>query len=589
MGSDDGLKRKSNYEIQFSKGNPKKDDILGTYFEYSNNKNSSKIICIEKLLNSRQELLKNIEESKKKILNKNENMLNILDFSVEIQKNWCSTFYLLKLFYEYPKQSLKDEIKSRKNKNQNFNMKELTHLLYDIINAGVHLQENNIKHQDICPSLIYLSKTENYKLLRNEKNRNNPERYQLEKMLRNKNYYLSPKLYIALKKRYLDNIKHNYIKSDIFSFGLVLLEAGLLKSIKNIYDSSSINKNILDNYLKEFEEKYDNNPLLFSSLRKILEFDEDERPDFISLKEVIPEYDMIKEYFKKLENGELDDEDEEEEEEEVEEYYTDYNLQQNSQPKPKMEVKNLSNNNFNNNFFEDNSNQKKVQVKNNYNNNFHTKKVEVNTNIYSNNYAKPKQNKITTSDNYFFDAFDEKPKSSMTTKKTDAGLYAESRNTYNNTKNQSIDNFFDQNSFIPPQTKKSYSTNLYNNIPKKKSQPSKYNNNNYFNNKNAYFSKNRNYNNNVKNVNNGNNVNAQYYQKKFKPSYKYSVNSVNNRPMSMNTNNYSYGNGNNQRPISQKNYIYNSQKSNYNKRPESSFQKTNPNYTTQNTYPYQRY
>lgn len=564
MGTDDGLKRKSNYEIQFSKGILKKDDVLGNYFEYTNNKNKTKIICIEKLLNNRQELLKKIEESKKKILNKNENMLNILDFSVEVQKNWCSTFYLLKLFYEFPQNSLKKEISIRKNKNKNFNMKELTHLLYDIINAGVHLQENNIKHNDICPSLIYLSKKENYKLLLNQKNKKNPERYQLEKMLRNQNYYLSPKLYIALKKRYLDNIKHNSIKSDMFSFGLVILEAGLLKSVRNIYDSSNINKNILDSYLKEFEEKYNNNPLLFSSLRKILEFDEEERPDFISLKEVIPDYDMIKEYFKKLENGELDDEILEDELEDNN-YYVDTNLHTNSQKKT-------------------------VEVKNNFNNNFQSKKVEVNTNIYSNNYNQINQNKqnkftsngttnkiIQNDTNNFFDVFNEKPKTSLTTKKTNAGLYPEP-NTFKSTTKQNIDNFFDQNSFIPPQKKPNYSTNLYKNVQKNnntKQEETLYKkNNNYFNNNNNYFSKKKNYNN-LKSVPN-------YYQKNVKQSYGYSAN---NRPMSVNSNYGGYGVT--QRPTSQKNYVYSSQKNNY-KRPESSFQKTNPNFTT-NSYPYQRY
>ena len=605
MGADDGLKRKSNYEIQFIKGLLIKDSILGNYFEYSNKKNNMKIICIEKLLNNRQELLKKIEESKKKILNKNENLLNILDYSVDVQNNWCSTFYLLKLFYEYPNKSLKEEINSRKSKNQNFNMKELTHLLYNITNAGVHLQENNIKHNDICPSLIYYTKNNNFKLLLNDKNVNNPERYQLEKMLRKDNFYLSPNLYIALKKRFLDNIKHKKVKSDIFAFGLVVLETGLLRSVRNIYDNSCINKKILESYLKEFEEKYDNNPLLYSSLRKILEFNEEERPDFISLKEVIPDYDMIKEYFKKLENGELEDDNQvDDDEEEVEQDL--FKGRQNQDLFKGRQNKDLFQGRQNQEVKVMNSNSRLSQNLNFQKNT----KPQNNTNYFANKVIKaPEDN--------FFDVFDDQ-KQSIGGKKTNADIYSENKS--HGTKNQTIDNFFDQNSFIPPENKNIYSTNLYSNLSKK------YNNNqqntntiynkNYQNiqnpktiyNKNKYQKKAslKNYDNKKSNNTNINKlynnynknekshflkegridnlkVNENYYYKQPKPSYGYS--NQNSRPISMNSNYNSHS-----RPVSQKMNNFNLQPMNGFRRPESSYQQSYNGYNNhQKQNPYSRY
>lgn len=60
------------------------------------------IICVEKLKNNQQAVMNEIDTIKKAIFNKNEYQFNYLDFSIEIQKTWCSTHYVLKVFQEYP-------------------------------------------------------------------------------------------------------------------------------------------------------------------------------------------------------------------------------------------------------------------------------------------------------------------------------------------------------------------------------------------------------------------------------------------------------------------------------------------------------
>jgi hypothetical protein len=584
MGTDDGLNRKSNYEIQFSKGKMIKDESWGNYFEYTNFKNNTKIICKEKIINNRQELLKTIEESKRKILNKNENLLNILDYSVEVQKNWCSTFYLLKLFYENPNKNLKDETTLRKSINKNYDMKELTHFFYNMISVGCHFQTNNINNIDICPANIYMITKENFKFLISERNVN-PERYQLDKMLRNEDYYLSPKLYVALKNRYLDNIKHNPIKSDIFAFGLVLLELGIMKSIKPIYDTSSINKKILESFLKEFEERYQNNPLLYSSLRKILDINEEDRIDFLSLKEVIPDYEMIKEYFQKLENGELEEDDEEDEiPKDIYKNNTNHNIYESSN--------NQYNNYQNTNKFE-NKKENKVNQNNLYDKNLN-RNYPSERDLKYNNVNKNQTNKIENSQNNnfvnFFDVLDEKPKNSFEGKKTDADIYSQNNLNPKNSSNE-FENFFDQNSFIPPLPTKTPPTNLYSNLNQKNTDiiqnkdnysiynktyfdknPSNHYSNNYFESKEttkSYFS-------NYQNTNR--NVNYLYNQPKTINGYnnqEIRTNSLNSnymnngRPISMNNNYSNYG-----RPISQKTHTISVQRENNFKRPESSYQKT---------------
>ena len=97
----------------------------------------------------------------------------------------------------------------------------------------------------------------------------------------------------------IDKIKHCEYKSDVFSLGLTILEAGLLRPVKYIYDrkSAQINQGTFDDMKEEFANKYSENPLLVTTLGKMLEIEESHRPDFISIKTAIPSYDQIIAYF----------------------------------------------------------------------------------------------------------------------------------------------------------------------------------------------------------------------------------------------------------------------------------------------------
>lgn len=51
-------------------------------------------------------VLQEVDRLKKKIFNKNDYQINLLDFSIHVQKTWCSTMFILRLFLEHPKTSL---------------------------------------------------------------------------------------------------------------------------------------------------------------------------------------------------------------------------------------------------------------------------------------------------------------------------------------------------------------------------------------------------------------------------------------------------------------------------------------------------
>jgi len=66
-----------------------------------------------------------------------------------------------------------------------------------------------------------------------------------------------------------------------------------------LYKHDAIEENKLKKYLSEFEKIYKDNPLLYTSLGKMLLINEKNRPDFKKLKDILPDYAIIKEYFKK--------------------------------------------------------------------------------------------------------------------------------------------------------------------------------------------------------------------------------------------------------------------------------------------------
>ena len=93
----------------------------------------------EKKINDRKEAGQNILYARKRVSLKHPNLLNLLDYSVTKHSELCSSFYILKLFFEYPKTDLRKDVQERERIGESFSDIELTHLLYQQINANSFL------------------------------------------------------------------------------------------------------------------------------------------------------------------------------------------------------------------------------------------------------------------------------------------------------------------------------------------------------------------------------------------------------------------------------------------------------------------
>lgn len=112
-----------------------------------------------------------------------------------------------------------------------------------------------------------------------------------------KNLYLSPEARSTASKYQAPEGKYNIFKSDVFSNGLVVLEAGILKRLKDYMDPRNKGANILEEALVDFERRYPQNNLVSSTLRNMLQLDEGLRPDYKELITKLPEYDLVMNYF----------------------------------------------------------------------------------------------------------------------------------------------------------------------------------------------------------------------------------------------------------------------------------------------------
>jgi hypothetical protein len=82
---------KAVYDSEWQRGPMQHSTIFGEHFVYSKQNETKKIMAFEKQLNDQSSLAKEIEEVKKQMYLKNDYILQVLDYSVEVQKSLCST------------------------------------------------------------------------------------------------------------------------------------------------------------------------------------------------------------------------------------------------------------------------------------------------------------------------------------------------------------------------------------------------------------------------------------------------------------------------------------------------------------------
>ena len=192
-------------------------------------------------------------------------------------KNYEYNFYIL---MELAEIEWEKEINKRKVSKNYYTEGEIYKIMRQLIKAFSELQKNYITHRDIKPQNILIVNSI-YKIGDFGEAKITEGNSIIKQSIKGTELYMSPILFTALKKRQ-SIIIHNTFKSDVFSLGMCLLLASTL-TFKSLYDirevqDSKVIKKILEKYLIV---KYSYN--FVNILVKMLEVDENLRPDFIEL------------------------------------------------------------------------------------------------------------------------------------------------------------------------------------------------------------------------------------------------------------------------------------------------------------------
>ena len=195
-----------------------------------------------------------------------------------------------KIFYEYYElmekadKDWENEISERRNKDNYYTEKELLNIMKQLITTLSLMQKNHITHRDIKPQNVLILDGK-YKLCDFGETRKLERDGLIVQRVRGSELYMSTILFQALHNN-LIQVKHNTYKSDVFSLGMCLFYAasltyGGVDSIRELSDMNEI-KNIIFIYLAErYSEK------LILLILSMLEIDENKRPNFIELEEML--------------------------------------------------------------------------------------------------------------------------------------------------------------------------------------------------------------------------------------------------------------------------------------------------------------
>ena len=198
------------------------------------------------------------------------------------QKNEAE--YIYYVLMELARIDWENEIKRRSGIKKFYTEGELMEILGQLIRTFALLQKNNITHRDIKPQNILLA-NKMYKVCDFGEAKIISTDGVIQQSIRGTELYMSPILFRALNSR-KKKVVHNTYKSDVFSLGMCILLAATL-TYQSLYDIRELDnmesvKNILVKYLIA---KYSYN--FVGTLLKMLEVNEDLRPDFIELENCI--------------------------------------------------------------------------------------------------------------------------------------------------------------------------------------------------------------------------------------------------------------------------------------------------------------
>ena len=247
---------------------------------------SKKFYCMKKMYTNTQKGLEAITKEYELILNnKHCNIMSIIGIS---KKMIDETTYGIYVLMEVAKTDWEKEINQRYMIKKYYSEKELLNIIKQLVSALSFLERNDIGHRDIKAQNILCFENNIYKIA----DFGEAKRFMKEKdiisTLRGTELYMSPILFYSFHNR-IFQVKHNPYKSDVFSLGMCVLFASTLRlkslcNVRNCQNNLELKKYIIN----IIDGKYSNE--FITLLCKMISLNEEDRPNFIQLENILKKY-----------------------------------------------------------------------------------------------------------------------------------------------------------------------------------------------------------------------------------------------------------------------------------------------------------
>ncbi len=242
-------------------------------------KNDEVLFIKDKIVNSKKLASKEIRAIQKRKSLNHINLLELVDYSTSVKKNLCSTNYIIRGFYRFPKTDLFKEHNLRKKNNRVFSTQELNKIGFSSLNGLDHIHAQGKAHGDIRPMMIGSNPQANiYQVLDRLNEQTNIEKTQINNLVEKKAVYMSPELYKKIQGKD-KKVEIDFKKDDMFAVGMVLLQLGNNQSVQDIYlENGEIDQYKLDEHIRNYEFKHRSNPQGLHVVKSLLQADPINRP-----------------------------------------------------------------------------------------------------------------------------------------------------------------------------------------------------------------------------------------------------------------------------------------------------------------------
>ena len=271
--------KKWDLEGQYSVLRKSNDPRFGEITLLKNKSSNDLIFAKEKLVTSKQQASNDIRDLKSRIALNHKNLHRLLGYSTAVQKELCSTNYLTKAYYEFPKSDLQKEVNDKNQSGADFSGADLFIIGGQSIHGLNHLHKLEISHGDVRPLNIGYNRDSKEVQILDRLNDPSPlEKLQTNNIINKKELYISPEVYKKLQGKD-KTLKYDPFKNDLYSLGLTLLASGNKESIQDVYKpNGDFDHDKLNAHLQKFDSRYSNeSPEVTRLVHNLLNPDESKR------------------------------------------------------------------------------------------------------------------------------------------------------------------------------------------------------------------------------------------------------------------------------------------------------------------------